>query len=222
MSANAIGGAVNLITKSAFEQRGRRASLQLGVMTDSHDFFVSITGTGTAMWASNRLSTRSAASPTRISFFANRLGLVFSAGRDHTNMNGSSASSGLNVFNNPAAPALITPQNSTILRNGVSFAPNRQLRTRTDYSLNTDYRLSPGSDSSLRPRSRNITARTAIAVTFRPPAALAGYTADSNLETYTTTTQGTPARASASSTNTPTPGRSTRASTPTPATGRWI
>ena len=37
-SANAIGGAVNFVTKSAFDQKGRRASVQLGVLTDSHDF----------------------------------------------------------------------------------------------------------------------------------------------------------------------------------------
>ncbi len=191
MSANAIGGAVNLITKSAFEQKGRRASLQLGVMTDSHDFFDKYNGPGHSdvgeQWSLYPVGRFTYSN----SFFGNRLGLVFSAGRDHTNMNGSSTSSGLNVFNNPAAPTLITTQNSTILRNGVSFAPNRQLRTRTDYSLNTDYRLAPGIGVFLKTSfSKYHSTNRNHAAAFRPPATLAGYTADSNLESYATTNQG--------------------------------
>jgi hypothetical protein len=55
-------------------------------------------------------------------------------------MLGSSATTGFNIFNAPPAPTPITPQNATVRRNGVAIAPNRQLRTRSDYSLNTDYR----------------------------------------------------------------------------------
>lgn len=141
MSANAIGGAVNFRTKSAFDQQGRRASAQVGVMTDSHDFFGEYNGPG----HNNAGKERSLYPVGRVtysdSYFANRLGLVFSAGRDHTNMLASSVTHDLNVAGQPAAPTPITLQNTTVRRGRLAFAPNRQLRTRSDYSLNTDFRL---------------------------------------------------------------------------------
>lgn len=187
MSANAIGGAVNFITKSAFDQKGRRASVQLGVMTDSHDFFGRYVGPG-----HNDSGRQLSAYPVgRInysnSFFNNRLGLVFSAGRDHSFMLGSSTTHTFNTYNTPAT-GVITPQNSTVLRNQLLINPNRQLRTRTDYSLNLDYRLSDAITlfwkntftkyhSTNRNHSFNLT----------PANSLAAYTPDSNLTKYTTT-----------------------------------
>ncbi len=141
MSANAIGGAVNFVSKSAFDQKGRRASAQIGVMTDSHDFFGEFDGPGHSTTGRERAAYPVGRLTYSDSFLGNRLGLVFSAGRDHTHMLGSSVSHALNTAGQPAAPAAITAANTTVRRGALSFAPNRQLRTRSDYSLNTDYRL---------------------------------------------------------------------------------
>ncbi len=141
MSANAIGGAVNFVTKSAFDQKGRRASAQVGVMTDSHDFFGEYNGPGHTNVGKERSIYPVGRLTYSDSFFENRLGIVFSAGRDHTNMLGSSVTHNLNVAGQPPAPTPITTQNTTVRRGNMSFAPNRQLRTRSDYSLNTDFRL---------------------------------------------------------------------------------
>lgn len=189
MSANAIGGAVNLVTKSAFDQKGRRAGLQLGVMTDSNDFFSKYVSPG-----HNEVGEQRSLYPVgrfnfSDSFFGNRLGVVFSVGRDHTNMLGSSASTGFNVFNGPAAPTPITLQNATVRRNGVAIAPNRQLRTRTDYSLNTDFRFSDEITLFLKTTfTKYHSTNRNHAVAFRPSNSLASYTADSTIEDYTTVT----------------------------------
>lgn len=189
MSANAIGGAVNFVTKSAFDQKGRRASLQLGVLTDSHDFFRKYVGPG-----HNNSGTELSAYPVgRItysdSFFNNRLGVVASIGRDFSNMLGSSTTHTFNTYNTPADTTVpITPENSTILRNQLLINPNRQLRSRTDYSLNLDFRLTDEITlflkntltkyhSSNRNHSFNLT----------PTNSLAAYTPDSTLDRYTTT-----------------------------------
>ena len=188
MSANAIGGAVNLITKSAFEQKGRRMGLQFGLMTDSNDFFRRYVSPGhnevgqqRSLYPVGRFNYSNA-------FFDNRVGIVFSVGRDETNMLGSSVTSALNVFNAPAAPAAITRDNATLRRGQTSFAPNRQLRTRTDYSLNTDVRATDELTLFLK---TTFTAYESTnrnhSVGFSPNNALASYTADSTLERYTTT-----------------------------------
>jgi TonB-dependent receptor len=188
MSANAIGGAVNFTTKSAFDQQGRRASVQLGVMTDSHDFFGTYNGPGHNDSGKHRSMYPIGRVTYSDSFFNNRLGIVASAGRDHSFMLGSSTTHIFNVFNAPAGTEPITPENARILRGALLINPNRQLRTRTDFSLNTDFRLnddttlflkSTFSDyhSSNRNHSFNLT----------PANSLASYTADSTLERYTTT-----------------------------------
>ncbi|MGC4072951.1 MAG: TonB-dependent receptor [Nibricoccus sp.] len=192
MSANAIGGAVNLVTKSAFDQKGQHLSLQLGVMTDSNDFFTEYTapghndvGTQRSLYPVGRLTYSN-------SFLNNRLGLVFSVGRDETNMLGSSASSGFNIFTRPPAPTVITPENSSFLRNGVSFAPNRMLRTRTDYSLNTDFKLTDAVILFFKSTySEYHSTNRQHAAAYRPPATLSGYTADSTLTNYATAGSGT-------------------------------
>jgi iron complex outermembrane receptor protein len=189
MSANAIGGAVNLVTKSAFEEKGRRVKVQVGVMTDSNDFFGEYDGPGHNNVGKERSLYPVGRFTYSDSLFNNRLGVVFSVGRDHTNMLGSSATTGFNIFNAPPAPTPITPQNATVRRNGVAIAPNRQLRTRSDYSLNTDYRWSDeitlflkSTFTAFHSTNRN------HGVAFRPSNALASYTADSTLENYATTT----------------------------------
>ena len=189
MSANAIGGAVNFTTKSAFDQKGRRASLQLGVLTDSHDFFSRYVGPGhnnsgreLSAWPVGRVTYSN-------SFLNNRLGIVASFGRDQSNMLGSSTTQ-TTYFYNPPADATIpyTPENTTLRRGQLLINPNRQLRTRTDYSLNADFRLTDEITvflkntltkyhSSNRNHSFNLT----------PTNSLAAFTADSTLDQYTTT-----------------------------------
>ena len=189
MSANAIGGAVNFTTKSAFDQKGRRASVQLGVLTDSHDFFRKYDGPGQnnsgkelSAWPVGRVTYSD-------SFFNNRLGIVASVGRDQSNMLGSSTTHTFNTFNTPADTTIpITAENSKVLRNQLLINPNRQLRSRTDYTINADLRLTDqitlfmkntltNYHSSNRNHSFNLT----------PTNSLAAYTPDSTLETYTTT-----------------------------------
>lgn len=189
MSANAIGGAVNLVTKSAFEQAGRRIGVQVGVMTDSNDFFRRYVSPGHNEVGKERSLYPVGRFNFSDSFFNNRLGIVFSVGRDHTNMLGSSASTGFNIFNAPPAPTPITPENATVRRNGVAIAPNRQLRTRSDVSLNTDLRFSDEITLFLKTTfSKYHSTNRNHAVAFRPSNSLASYTADSTLENYTTVT----------------------------------
>ncbi len=146
MSANAIGGAVNFTTKSAFDQKGRRAFVQLGVNMDSNDFsFSKSPGPGHGETAERRIYPVGRLEYSD-SFFGNRLGLVFSVGHDYTNQLGSSTTHNLNVTATPggtlpAAPTLYTADNVTIRRGAFSIAPNRQLRVRSDISLNTDFKL---------------------------------------------------------------------------------
>jgi TonB-dependent receptor len=188
MSANAIGGAVNFITKSAFDQRGRRASLQLGVLTDSHDFFRRYVGPG-----HNDTGRMLSAYPVgRVtysdSFFNNRLGIVASAGRDHSFMLGSSTTHTFNTYNTPAAPTPITPENSTVLRSLLLINPNRQLRTRTDFSLNLDFRLTDEITLFLKNTlSKYHSSNRNHSFNLVPQNSLAAYTPDSTLERYTTT-----------------------------------
>lgn len=188
MSANAIGGSVNFITKSAFDQRGRRASLQLGVMTDSHDFFSRYVGPG-----HNDSGRQLSAYPVgRVtysnSFFNNRLGVVASIGRDHSFMLGSSTTHTFNTYNTPAGTGPITPENSTVLRNQLLINPNRQLRTRSDYSLNLDFRLTDEITLFLKNTlSKYHSTNRNHSFNLTPANSLAAYSADSTLEKYTTT-----------------------------------
>ncbi len=147
MSANAIGGSVNLNTRSAFDQKGRRASLALGVTMDSHDFHLRKTrsiGHGDPdmrrVLPIGRLDYSN-------SFFSNRLGVVFSVGRDDTNQLGSSETLPVVVAplpgtTLPAPPAIYTQENVAVRRGAYTLTPNRQRRTRNDVSLNTDLKIS--------------------------------------------------------------------------------
>ncbi len=147
MSANAIGGAVNFITKSAFDQKGRRAFAQVGVNMDSNDFsFRKSPGPGHGETAERRIYPVGRVEYSN-SFFENRVGVLFSVGYDHTNQLGSSTTNNLNVTalpggTLPAAPTLYTLDNVTVRRGAFSIAPNRQLRVRADISLNTDFKFS--------------------------------------------------------------------------------
>lgn len=187
MSANAIGGAVNFTTKSAFDQKGRRASVQVGVLTDSHDFFRSYVGPGhnnsgkeLSAWPVGRATYSN-------SFFNNRLGIVASFGRDQSNMLGSSTTHTFNTYNTPAT-GLITPENSTVFRNQLLINPNRQIRTRTDYTLNADFRVSDEITAFVKNTfTRYHSANRNHSFNLTPTNSLAAYTADSNLDTYTTT-----------------------------------
>ncbi len=147
MSANAIGGAVNFITKSAFDQKGRRAFAQFGVNMDSNDFtFRKSPGPGQGETAERRVYPAGRVEYSN-SFLNNRLGIVASAGLDFTNQLGSSTTNTLNVFalpggSLPAPPTPYSESNVAIRRGTLSYAPNRQRRNRWDLSLNTDFKFS--------------------------------------------------------------------------------
>jgi iron complex outermembrane recepter protein len=186
MSANAIGGSVNFVTKSAFDQQGQRLSVQAGLMTDSHDFFSRYTGPG-----HNDVGKEWSIYPVgRITysntFFNNRLGVVVSVGRDHSNMLGSSTTHTFTVQNAPPAPTAYSTENARVLRNQLLINPNRQLRTRSDYSLNLDFRLSDDVVLFLKNTlSRYHSTNRNHSFNLSPGS---GYTPESNLEKYTTTT----------------------------------
>jgi TonB-dependent receptor len=146
MSANAIGGSVNFRTRSAFDQKGRRISLAFGITMDSNDFNF------------NKQKSPGHGDPDRRSvfpvgrfeysnsFFSNRLGVVFSFGRDDTNQLGSSETlpvtvSALPGQTLPAPPTIYTQDNVTVRRGAYTLTPNRQRRTRNDVSLNTDLKI---------------------------------------------------------------------------------
>jgi iron complex outermembrane receptor protein len=141
MSANAIGGAVNFNTKSAFEQEGRRGFVQFGLNVDGNSGFSRYAGPGHGEKSTQRGLYPVGRFEYSNSFFKNRLGLFFSTGHDRTNQLGSSVTHNLTYANQPAAPTLVTLDNTTVRRGAMSFAPNRQLRQRDDVSLNSDFRL---------------------------------------------------------------------------------
>jgi TonB-dependent receptor len=148
MSANAIGGAVNFNTRSAFDQKGRRSSVTVGVTMDSHDFNFSKTpGPGHGDPAMRRVLPIGRFDFSD-AFLDNRLGVVFSLGRDDTNQLGSSVTNGIVVAALPGTtlPPVPTPYtlgNVSVRRGNFAYAPNRQRRTRNDISLNLDYKLTP-------------------------------------------------------------------------------
>ena len=156
MSANAIGGAVNFITKSAFDQKGRRAFLQVGLNMDSNDFnFQKTPGPGDGTVAERRAYPVYRFSYSD-SFLNSRLGVVFSFGHDLTNQLGSSAAESIATptalpgSTLPVAPTPYTLSTVNAQRSGLNVAPNRQLRLRDDISLNTDYKLTDSIALSLK------------------------------------------------------------------------
>jgi iron complex outermembrane recepter protein len=192
MSANAIGGAVNFITKSAFDQKGRRMFAQVGVNMDSNDFHFSKTpGPGHGDEAERRIYPAGRLQYSN-SFFNNRLGIMASVGLDQTNQLGSSTTHNLNVAaptggSLPAAPTFYDESNAVIRRGNFSMAPNRQLRDRWDLSLNTDFKLNDAivlflkttySDYHSTNRNHGFTLN---------PGSVASLAPGSTLEQYTTT-----------------------------------
>jgi iron complex outermembrane recepter protein len=191
MSANAIGGLVNFTTKSAFEQQGRRVSVQAGVMLDSHDFGGKSVGPGHNDSGAERRIYPVGRFEYSNAFFDNRLGVVFSVGRDHTFMLGSSTTQGINVLAPaggalPPLPTPFTTENTVVRRGQLAFAPNRQLRTRSDVSLNTDFRLNEATTLFLKSTVSLYHSSNRAHLWFLTPVDSA-YTADSTLESYTTT-----------------------------------
>lgn len=146
ISANAIGGVVNFISKSAFDQKGRRAFAQVGVNMDSNDFsFKKTPGPGHGEPAERRIYPAGRLEYSD-SYFQGRLGVLVSTGIDFTNQLGSSTFQALNVTplpggTLPTAPTAYTEQNTVIRRGTLNYAPNRQRRERWDFSVNTDYKL---------------------------------------------------------------------------------
>lgn len=149
MSANAIGGAVNFNTKSAFLQKGQRIILNFGLNVDGNTGFKKYAGPGQGETAGRGLFPIGRLEYSR-AFFKNRLGLFFSTGHDRTNQLGSSITHNLNYTGQPALPTLVTPDNTTIRRGALSYAPNRQLRDRNDLSLNTDLRINDNASIYLK------------------------------------------------------------------------
>jgi iron complex outermembrane recepter protein len=148
MSANAIGGAVNFTSQSAFDQKGHRAFLQIGFNAESRELTFSKTQgpAGHGDKAERRIYPIGRFSYSN-SFFNNRLGLMFSLGRDEIHWIFSSASYGVTVSalpgtTLPAPPTMFTEENARVRRGSFSVAPNRQLRSRDDISLNLDFKAS--------------------------------------------------------------------------------
>jgi TonB-dependent receptor len=183
MSANAIGGSVNFNTRSAFDQKGRRASLSLGVTMDSHDFHFNKTKSMGHGDPDMRRVLPIGRFEYSNSFFGHRLGVVFSAGRDDTNQLGSSetlnvAVSALPGSTLPARPTVYDQNNVTVRRAAYTLTPNRQRRTRNDVSLNTDLKISEAWQAHLKTTyTHYISTNRAHLFTLTPGTLNAGATA---------------------------------------------
>lgn len=146
MSANAIGGAINFNTKSAFNQKGRRVGLTLGLTANSKEITFAKT-----MEAGHSDTFRQKIFPVgrfdySNSFFDNRLGVTVSIGHSNVWVPADSESRNLVATALPGTtlpplPTLFNDTNVLLRTNQVSFAPNRQHIQRDDISVNLDFKV---------------------------------------------------------------------------------
>lgn len=140
MPANAIGGTVNFVSKSAFEQKGRRTRLTVGLNADSYQLNFD-KSPGPNKSPARKILPRYGLSYSE-SFLSNRLGVA-------VNINNSKVWYPLYQADNtftyvaplPVFPAPYTKDNPRARRGVYTAFINQQYIVRNSYSANFDFKL---------------------------------------------------------------------------------
>ncbi len=142
MSANAIGGSVNFVTKSAFEERGRRSSLTLGLTANSQQFNFDRTPGGGQSDVPERKILPVGRFEYSNTFLEGKLGIALTSGHANTWVPADSTTHAI-VYAEPlpSFPTLFTKDQPAARRGAFTISPNQQHIRRTDLSINTDYKL---------------------------------------------------------------------------------
>lgn len=147
MPANAIGGIVNMVTRSAFLQKGRRVSASVNMTMNSDA--LTLSKTAGPFDKPSRKVHPGGSSMYSDSLLDGRLGLVFSLSQVNVNGFGPNATRGIAYTGIPAAPA---PYPADLPARASSYGRNEHSNytERTGSSLNLDYKVSDATTVFLR------------------------------------------------------------------------
>ncbi len=147
MPANSIGGTVNMVTRSAFLQKGRRinATVNLTGNTDG----LSLAKTSGPSDEPTRKIHPGGSFTFSDTFLDGRLGVVFSASQVNVNGFGGTAYDDYTYVSPPAAPATY-PQNLKTYINRLRREDFQTITARSGASLNLDYKVSENTTAFLR------------------------------------------------------------------------
>ncbi len=146
MPANAIGGTINMVTRSAFLQKGRRIRATLNLNANSED--MSLGGTSGPDDGEKRKVVPGGTFMYSNSFFDNRLGVVLSLSSTNLYGNGGTAYDQMTYVNPPggdytnASPAAYVRQ--------YQREDHTNYNERKGVSLNLDYKVSDNTTAYLR------------------------------------------------------------------------
>lgn len=184
MPANAIAGAVNFNTKSAFDQKGRKASVTGGFNANSKELSLSKTPAGGHGDVPYRKIMPIGSITYIESFLNNRFGIVFNANHNQYWAPGNSATHSIAFQNQPAFPTPYT-QDNVRRRDQLGLAPNQQEVRRDTIGLNFDFKFNDNlmaylktdfTDYLLTNRGHSFNLRAGSATTVNPAAATTEYT----------------------------------------------
>lgn len=139
MPANAIGGTVNMITRSAFLQQGRRINATVNV-TGNSDALSFGKSSGPSDKPTRKIHPGGSFTYSN-SFLDNRLGVVFSVSQVNVNGLGGTAYNDCTYVSPPAAPAFY-PEGQPAYINRLRREDFQTITSRSGASLNLDYKVS--------------------------------------------------------------------------------
>jgi len=148
MPANAIGGTVNMVTRSAFLQKGRRISASANVTMNSDAL-----STGRSAGPFDRPSRKIKPGGSFMfsdSFLDGRLGVVLSLSQVNMNGFGPNASRSFAYSGAPAAPQAYTRDNTAARVSNYNRNEHSNFTSRSGGSLNLDYKVSDSTTAYLR------------------------------------------------------------------------
>lgn len=149
MPANSIGGTVNMVTRSAFLQKGRRISATV-ILTGNSDILTTGKTSGPNESPSRKIHPGGSFTFSD-SFLDNRLGVVLSLSQVNVNGFGGTA---YNTYTYlaplPAAPAAYTATDPNAFVSQYMREDHQNFTTRSGGSLNLDYKLSDTTTAYVR------------------------------------------------------------------------
>lgn len=141
MDADAGGGAVNLVSKSAFKLKGRRMSYQALLNANSYD--LTFKDTVLPDDSGTRKIRPGGSFAYSDSFFKNRLGVAFTANYNEFYVNSRSHNTNYGITSSISGLTTTDPSSDIGLHSrGFTYAINPVMTQRTSISLNLDFKLS--------------------------------------------------------------------------------